>query len=80
MRDDRGQVIRHPDGTPQGSTRYYGYLERYVCDKTLDGLYKAVEELRDHSNRRGIRGLALRRAEEALVLSSFDEDGFSGWL
>ena len=55
-----------------GITRYYGHLEKYVSHKNPDFLSQAVVELRDHSNRRGIRGLALRRAEEACLLSSFE--------
>jgi hypothetical protein len=74
-RDAFGNILRQ-GLMPLGSTRYYAALERYILENTLDSLHQAITELRDHSNRRKIHGLTLRRASEAELLCSFKVPGF----
>lgn len=74
-RDEMYKVIRN-NGIPEGATRYYTHLEHYVLKRDVDALKQAVIELRDYSNRRNIYGLAVRRASEAELLSSFKVSGF----
>jgi GH24 family phage-related lysozyme (muramidase) len=58
-------------------TRYYHHLERYILERDVESLRSAVDELKNKSNRQGIRGLQLRRESEAELLSSFKVASFS---